>query len=227
MSEIVRIPRTDPQRLAAAVTAGVDHLWRTQRADGHWEARNEVGPISTAQMLVSLHYLGRLDPTDAVDAARWLRGQQRPDGSFDAHVDANSGDLATTATAWAALHIAGNPAADAARAFVESHGGTDAVIATADVGDPAAFNLAIAGLLDPKRLPRLPLSYCLLEPIRAALNARINGAVQTIFLEFAVLARRLRGDWGSDGLAKSDVDERACRHLLGLLDEFQNCDGSW
>src|SRR5206468_3391502 len=121
------------------------------------------------------------------DAARWLRGQQRPDGSFDAHVDADAGDLTTTATAWAALTIANDPAADAAREYVAHHGGIDAVVAAVAGGEPAAYNLAIGGLLDPRRLPRLPLSYCLVEPVRASLDRRFNGAVQTIFLELAVL----------------------------------------
>ena len=65
--------------LQAAVNREVQFLWQTQQPDGSWDGLCQVRPVSTAQMLVTLHYLGRLDAVDARDAARWLLGQQRED----------------------------------------------------------------------------------------------------------------------------------------------------
>jgi squalene cyclase len=223
--------RPDQAAVARALAAAVEHLWRTQRPDGSWESLCDVGPVSTAQMLVTLHYLGRLDPQDAHDAARWLVAQQRADGSFPGYPFAERGDLGVTATAWAALHVAGrrceDPALRRARGYIDAHGGLDEVVRGLSRGDLAALNLAMAGLLDPQRLPRFPLTHCLIEPLRQLLQRRFNGAVLTIFLETAILIRRLRGEWGPDGLNKSSLDEQACRSCLQLLDEFQNADGSW
>src|SRR5262249_54061660 len=94
-------------------------------------------------------------------------------------------------------------------------------------GDLAALNLALAGLLDPRLLPRLPLTHVLIPPLRQALQRRFNGAVLTTSLQTAILVRRLRGEWGPDGQAKPPLDERACRYCLELLDESHNADGSW
>ena len=87
-------------------------------------------------------------------------------------------------------------------------------------GDLSALNLALVGLLDPRRLPRLPLTHILIAPVRELLERRFNGAVLTIFLQTGILVRRLRGDWGPDGRDKPALDEKACRHCLALLDEF-------
>ncbi len=217
--------------LQYGVDAAVEHLWKTQRADGSWESFCDVGPVATAQMVVTLKYMGRLDSADAALAARWLIGQQRSDGSWVSHPFAEQGDLGTTATAWAALHAAGVPADSVAiwqaQAYIDTHGGMDAVIRGVSSGNLAALNLAIAGLIDPRRLPRLPIAQCLIPQVRSLLERRFNGAIQTLLLEAGIIARRLRGDWGPDGQAKPPLDEQACRHCLALLDEFQNSDGSW
>src|SRR5688572_21812683 len=179
--------RLDEAAVASALVAAVDHSWRTQREDGSWQGLCDVGPLSTAQMVVTLHYLGRLSREDAQDAGRWLASQQLPDGSFEGHPYAGRGDRNTTATALAALHVAGWPAdsepVHAARRWLEENGGIDGVVRAVGRGEPAAYNLAIAGLLDPERLPRLPLTFCLIEPLREAMERRFNGAVLTIALE--------------------------------------------
>src|SRR5262245_51817497 len=118
--------RPDQAALASALAAAVDYSWRTQREDGSWETFNDCGPISTAGVVVALHYAGQLDPADAREAARWLIGEQRADGSWIGSPFLK-GDLGVTATAWAALHAAGlppdHPAVVAARTYVEQGGG--------------------------------------------------------------------------------------------------------
>src|SRR4051794_17622621 len=55
-----------------AVERGRHVLWRSQRAAGSWEAPGDCGPVCTAQVLVTLRFLGRLGADDATAGARWL-----------------------------------------------------------------------------------------------------------------------------------------------------------
>ena len=91
-----------------------------------------MGVAPTAQVLVVLHHAGALAAQDAADGARWLRARQEPDGSYRSHPTARAGDLGTTASVWAALHLcAPDDSADtiaAARAYVDGQGGTEAVV---------------------------------------------------------------------------------------------------
>ena len=94
-------------RLAAAIDRARRALWATRRADGSWDERSDIGPASTANVLVSLHHAGVLPARDLSAGASWLRGQQRPDGSFIACPFASGGSLSVTAQCWAALHLDG------------------------------------------------------------------------------------------------------------------------
>src|SRR5205085_680740 len=143
----------------------------------------------------TLHYLGRLEAAEAREAARWLLGEQRDDGSWGGYPFADKGDLGVTATALAALQVAGipgdAPALCRARRFIEANGGFSEVVRRLARGDLAAINLVLAGLLDPRLLPRLPLTHVLIPPLRKTLERCFNGAVLTISLQTAILVRRL------------------------------------
>ncbi len=206
-------------------------LWRTQRPAGEWDAPGDMGPVPTAQVLVSLHHLGRLAPEDASEAARWLRSQQRSDGSFLLHPYAKAGDPGATACAWAALQVTGASAnaepIARARAWLERNGGIDRVIAGMEVGDLSAIYLALAGLLEPARLPCPNTLFSLVPPLVRVLEGRFHSGILMVALQLGVLIRRLRGDWGPDGRDKGFLAEAECRKCIALLDTFQNRDGSW
>ena len=136
------ITGVDTEAAAAALERACSVLWQTQRDDGSWDSPGDMGTMPTSQVLVALHWVGRLDPRDAADGARWLRARQEADGSFKAYPSAPHGDLGATACAWAALHVcAPGESADAitrARGYVEERGGNAALVEALDRGDLAA-----------------------------------------------------------------------------------------
>ena len=222
---------TDREAVAAAAARACEVLWRTQREDGSWDSPGDMGAMPTAQVLVALHHVGRLDRDDAAEGARWLRARQAPDGSFPAYPTAPRGDPGATACVWAALHVtAPGESAEAierARAFVDAQGGTAALVRALDRGDLAAVYLALAGLLDPHELPAPPMLPALIRPAVRFVESRFHSGILMVSGQLGMLARRLRGDWGEDGPPPGEIARRYCARTLALLATFQNRDGSW
>jgi squalene-hopene/tetraprenyl-beta-curcumene cyclase len=82
-----------------------------------------------AEDLLLRQFLGILDAEDLEQAARWIRSQQREDGTW-ANFEGGPADLSTTIEAYAALRLAGDPTTAqhmrAAADFVRSAGGIEA-----------------------------------------------------------------------------------------------------
>ncbi len=82
-----------------------------------------------AEDLLLRQFLGILRPQELDEAARWIRSQQRADGTW-ANFEGGPGDLSTTIEAYAALRLAGDdadaPHLRAAREFVLASGGIEA-----------------------------------------------------------------------------------------------------
>jgi squalene-hopene/tetraprenyl-beta-curcumene cyclase len=112
-----------------AVTKAVAHLSRLQNEAGWWKGDLETNVTMDAEDLLLRHVLGILEPDDTARAARWIRSQQRADGSW-ATFGGGPGDLSTTVEAWVALRLAGQPAdaphMRAAAGFARSRGGVAA-----------------------------------------------------------------------------------------------------
>ncbi|MEY4577961.1 MAG: hypothetical protein RL701_2664, partial [Pseudomonadota bacterium] len=159
-----------PEALAvvrAALNRSQPSVWQTQRADGGWDSPGEMGPITTAQAVMTLHHMQRLDPRDAVDAAHYLRRQQKSDGSFVLYPGAQQGDLGSTACAWAALQLtAAADSVDAiarARTWIDRHGGLDGVVKAMELGDFSAVYLTLSGFIRAEQLA-CPTTWPLLLP---------------------------------------------------------------
>lgn len=226
MHEVARTPGTLRRAIARARGA----LLRTQLADGSWDDHSDVGPISTAMVLVSLHWLGRLDEDDRREGARWLRAQQRADGSFLGRPFADRGDLGATAASWAALSIDDTPesraAAARARAWIDEKGGPRAIADNMRTGDVSALFCALAGVLDARLLPDLPLAWALVPGAVELLAKRIHFGAIMGALQTSLLARRLRGAYGRDGRRVPFLARREHARALELLRLFHNADGS-
>jgi squalene cyclase len=202
-------------------------LFQTQHEDGSWDWPNDLGDFVTAQALVALKFVGRLDAADARDGAKYLASRQLPDGSFNCHPFGLTGSLGPTASAWAAFHACGvgddGPAVKA-RSWVEAHGGVPAVIALIAQADVSALFLAMQGLANPADLPAPPLFLSFLDEL---LEKRFNTGVLMAMAQNGALVCYLRGDWGPHGNHRGWLASLECKRALQLIELYQNSDGSW
>jgi squalene-hopene/tetraprenyl-beta-curcumene cyclase len=141
--------------------AACDHLLALQSEDGWWKAELETNVTMDAEDLMLRHFLGVLDPAHAVASARWIRRNQRSDGTW-ATFFGGPPDLSTTVEAYVALRLAGDapeaPHMESAAEWVRQHGG---------LGGTRVFTriwLAMVGQWNWESLPVLPAEIMLLGP---------------------------------------------------------------
>ena len=172
----------------AALTRATGHLLALQEPGGWWKGELETNVTIDAEDLFLRHYLGLLDERVAAPTATWIRGHQRPDGSWATYYG-GPGDLSTSLEAYVGLRLAGDPAGAAhmvrAAAFIREAGGA---------GQSRVFTrmwLALLGLWSWREVPTLPPEQILLPP-RAPLSVYSFGcwARQTIVALSVVTALR-------------------------------------
>ncbi|HST65839.1 MAG TPA: prenyltransferase/squalene oxidase repeat-containing protein, partial [Mycobacteriales bacterium] len=150
-----------PPLLGETIANAVRHLKGLQDPGGWWKGDLETNVTMDAEDLLLRHFLGILEPEDTERAARWIRSQQRADGTW-ATFAGGPGDLSTTAEAWVALRLAGDPA-DAphlvrAAEFVRSRGGVAATRVFTRIW------LSLVGLWSWDDVPTIPPEIMLLPP---------------------------------------------------------------
>ena len=115
--------------VVGAVERARKHLVARQDDAGWWKGELRTNVTMDAEDLLLRQFLGILDPADLDAAARWIRSQQRDDGTW-ANFEGGPGDISTTIEAYAALRLAGDsqdaPHLAAARAFILESGGIEA-----------------------------------------------------------------------------------------------------
>ncbi|MDT4911696.1 MAG: squalene-hopene/tetraprenyl-beta-curcumene cyclase [Pseudonocardiales bacterium] len=121
--------QTELVDVMTAVGRARDHLVGRQAPAGWWKGELRTNVTMDAEDLLLRQFLGILQPVDLEDAARWIRSQQRADGTW-ANYPGGPGDVSTTIEAYAALRLAGDQP-DAvhmrrAREFVVGSGGIEA-----------------------------------------------------------------------------------------------------
>jgi squalene-hopene/tetraprenyl-beta-curcumene cyclase len=138
-----------------------DWLLARQDAQGFWRGELETNVTMDAEDLLLREFLGIRDAGKIERAARRIRSQQREDGSWGNFYGA-PGDLSTTAEAYVALKLAGDPSdADHMRraaAYVRAGGG----LARARVFTHVW--LALFGLWSWDEVPALPAELILFPP---------------------------------------------------------------
>jgi len=127
MSASPRVQLTDA--VADAVARAREHLVARQAPEGWWKGELRTNVTMDAEDLLLRQFLGILEADELEQAARWIRSQQRDDGTW-ATFFGGPGDLSTTIEAYAALRLAGDgtdaPHMARARAFVLERGGIEA-----------------------------------------------------------------------------------------------------
>jgi squalene-hopene/tetraprenyl-beta-curcumene cyclase len=116
-------------RRQAALDTASGHLLDLQSPDGWWKGELQTNVTMDAEDLLLREFLGIRTSHGTAESARWIRSEQREDGTW-ATFHGGPGDLSTTVEAYAALRLAGDPP-DAphmrsASAFVQRTGGIEA-----------------------------------------------------------------------------------------------------
>ncbi|MDH2414481.1 squalene--hopene cyclase [Nocardioides sp. CER19] len=183
-------PSGAPDTAAARATldAAVVHLRSLQHPDGWWKGDLATNVTMDAEDLMLRTFLRVATPETTEQTARWIRSQQRSDGTW-ALYPGGPGDLSTTVEAWVALRIAGDPAESVhlqkAAAYIRDSGGLESARVFTHLW------LALFGLWRWDDCPTLPPELILL-PKRAPLNIYNWGcwARQTIVPLTIVSSRR-------------------------------------
>ncbi|HET8559944.1 MAG TPA: squalene--hopene cyclase [Marmoricola sp.] len=118
----------ETDRVRACLDAAVDHLRSLQHEDGWWKGDLATNVTMDAEDLMLRHFLGVATAQTDDETARWIRSQQRDDGTW-ATFPGGPGDLSTTVESWVALRMAGDVPTDphmvAAAEFVRAEGGIE------------------------------------------------------------------------------------------------------
>ena len=149
-------PQTDLQvdvDARATLDAAVAHLLSLQDGAGWWKGELETNVTMDAEDLLLREFLGIRNSTKTEQAARWIRSQQRDDGTW-ANFYGGPGDLSTSVEAWVALRLAGDdvaaPHMQKAAAWVLEQGGVESARVFTRMW------LALFGLWSWDELPNLP-----------------------------------------------------------------------
>ncbi|MFL5826195.1 MAG: squalene--hopene cyclase [Thermoleophilaceae bacterium] len=161
--------RAEPSAHAEAREAlerAQEHLLGLQEGAGFWRAELETNPTMDAEDLLLREFLGIRDEGKLERAAKWIRSQQRPDGSWSNFYGGPS-NLSTNVECYAALRLAGDPADAphmlAAAERVREGGGIEQARVFTHIW------LALFGLWEWEEVPALPPELIFL-PKRAPLN---------------------------------------------------------
>src|SRR5579862_92439 len=94
--------------VTAALEQAVERLLELQSPDGWWKGELETNVTMDAEDLLLRQFLGIRTDAQTQGTARWIRSQQRADGTWATFYGGPS-DLSTTVEAYVALRLAGDP----------------------------------------------------------------------------------------------------------------------
>jgi squalene-hopene/tetraprenyl-beta-curcumene cyclase len=152
---------TAARSLRVVLERAREHLLDLQDPQGWWKGELATNVTMDAEDLMLRQFLGIRTERETAGTARWIRSQQRPDGSWPTFFGGD-GDLSTTIEAYVALRLAGDPPqapwlAEAA-AFVRAHGGIERSRVFTRIW------LALFGQWPWGQLPAVPPELVLLPP---------------------------------------------------------------
>jgi squalene-hopene/tetraprenyl-beta-curcumene cyclase len=236
--------RTDD--VAAAVERARGALLSLQLPDGSWDAELHTSVIHDVEDLLLRQFLGIRRAGETVESARWIRSQQRPDGTWS-NSPGGPPELSVTVAGYIALRLAGDgPDADhlvRARDFIGGAGGVAATTVFVRTW------LALFGQWPWASLPAMPPQFMYL-PRRFPLSIYSFASwVRTVSVPMMVIgATRPRAELGLDigaelptggprrlppparvvrSLRRLPLRRRGLRAAARWIEERQEQDGSW
>lgn len=177
-STTVREPDTTADAAATAMRSAREHLLSLQDDGGWWKGELATNITMDVEDLLLRQFLGVRTERATAETARWIRSQQRADGTWATYYG-GPGELSTTVEGYVALKLAGDdpdePHMVEARRWILAHGGIEATRVFTRIW------LALFGEWSWDELPAMPPEVVLLPP-RAPLNVADWGcwARQTI-----------------------------------------------
>jgi len=136
-----------------ALRKATSYLLSLQHPEGRWQGELETNVTMDAEDVLLREFLGIRDDADLAAAARWIRSQQREDGTWS-NFYGGPGDLSTTVEAYVALKLAGDSPDDKhmrrAAEWVRGQGGVEASRVFTRIW------LALSGLWSWDGLPVIP-----------------------------------------------------------------------
>jgi squalene-hopene/tetraprenyl-beta-curcumene cyclase len=151
----------DEELVATVCRRAVDALLARQDPAGWWKGELETNVTMDAEDLLLRQFLGIRTDEQTAASARWIRANQRTDGTWAAYYG-GPGELSVTAEAYVALRLAGDPPdaehMRAAAEFVCDHGGIEQTRVFTRIW------LALFGQWRWEDLPVLPPELTLLPP---------------------------------------------------------------
>jgi len=96
------------ERTFEAIARAQQHLLSLQDEAGWWKGALDTNVSIDAEDLMLRQFLGILKETQTEQSARWIRSQQRSDGSWANYFEGPP-ELSTTTEAYVALRLAGDP----------------------------------------------------------------------------------------------------------------------
>jgi squalene-hopene/tetraprenyl-beta-curcumene cyclase len=154
---------TQVEQRTAAETLGraVDRLLSLQSDEGWWKGELQTNVTMDAEDLLLREFVGVRDEETTRKATRWIRSQQRDDGTW-ATFHGGPGDLSTTIEAYVALRLAGDapdePHMRRAADWARANGGVEHTRVF------TRFWLSLFGLWSWEQVPVVPVEAIYLPP---------------------------------------------------------------
>ncbi|HJP76946.1 MAG TPA: squalene--hopene cyclase [Pseudonocardiaceae bacterium] len=128
MTAVAGEPDTLLARARRTTERATEHLLSLQDGTGWWKGNLQTNVTMDAEDLMLRQFLGLLTEEITEPAARWIRSEQRADGTWS-NFHQGPADLSTTIEAYVGLRLAGDtpdePHMIAARDYIVEHGGIE------------------------------------------------------------------------------------------------------
>jgi squalene-hopene/tetraprenyl-beta-curcumene cyclase len=184
-----------------ALERAVSQLLQRQNSDGSWSGELESNASITAEYLLLQRYLERANPEREAAAVKYLRGQQRGDGSYSIAPEV-AGDVSITAEVLVALRAVGvratDPQVQRAWRFVEANGGLRATRLFTRMW------LAMGGLWPWHEIPAIPPEWMLVPAQQAGSIYDLASWARATWVPLTIL-RSLRTVFPLDSVSRDEL----------------------